>query len=126
MLIVADDIDSLDTEDEQAVEFFAQHIPRTRSKALLTSRRAIFGLGSCTTHVAGMTEAEVAAFLQRRAHTVGLEIGKITKHLVRQVREITDGSPLYIEDFLRLAQFYSLDRALDQWSGRRGNTRDLL
>ena len=121
MLIVADDIDSLDTEDEQAVEFFAQHIPRTRSKALLTSRRAIFGLGSCTTHVAGMTEAEVAAFLQRRAHTVGLEIGKITKHLVRQVREITDGSPLYIEDFLRLAQFYSLDRALDQWSGRRGD-----
>lgn len=121
MLIVADDIDSLDIEDEQAVEFFAQHIPRTRSKALLTSRRAIFGLGSCTTQVAGMTESEVTAFLQRRADTVGLDQEKVTKQLVRRVREITDGSPLYIEDFLRLAQFYSMDRALDQWSGRRGD-----
>jgi tetratricopeptide (TPR) repeat protein len=121
MLIIADDIDSLDTEDEQAVEFFAQHIPRTRSKALLTSRRAIFGLGSCTTQVAGMTEIEVGEFLQRRASSVGLESHKITSSLVRQVRAITDGSPLYIEDFLRLAQFYSMERALDQWSGRRGD-----
>lgn len=77
MFIVADDIDSLDMEDEQAVEFFAQHIPRTRSKALLTSRRSIFGLGSCSTRVAGMSETEVAAFLAKRADVVGLSLTRL-------------------------------------------------
>lgn len=121
MLIVADDIDSLDKEDEQAVEFFAQYIPQTGSKALLTSRREIFGLGGCTTHVSGMTEDEVGAFLRRRAPTIGLDSDKITRALIRQVRDRTDGSPLYIEDLLRLAHFYSLEHALEQWSGRRGD-----
>jgi tetratricopeptide (TPR) repeat protein len=46
---------------------------------------------------------------------------KITQQLVRRVRDMTDGSPLYIEDLLRLAHFYSLEHALDQWSGRRGD-----
>jgi tetratricopeptide (TPR) repeat protein len=121
MLVVADDIDSLDDNDEQAVEFFAQHLPQTASKTLLTSRRAIFGLGGCTTHVSGMTEEEVTEFLVRRAPGLGLEPARISQHLVRQVRDRTDGSPLYIEDLLRLASFYSLDHALDQWSGRRGD-----
>lgn len=121
MLIIADDIDSLDQEDEQAVEFFAQFVPQTGSKTLLTSRRSIFGLGGCTTQVSGMTEAEVGDFLQRRAATVGLESGKITVSTIRRVRDVTDGSPLYIEDLLRLASFYSLEHALSQWSGRRGD-----
>lgn len=121
MLIVADDIDSLDKENEQAVEFFVQHVPQTGSKALITSRREVFGLGSCTTVVAGMSEAEVREFVTRRASAVGLDPERITAKLVRQIRDATDGSPLYIEDLLRLAHFYSLDHALAEWSGRRGD-----
>lgn len=121
MLIVADDIDSLDEEQEQAVEFFAQFIPQTGSKTLLTSRRAIFGLGGCTTHVSGMTEPEVGDFLRRRGPNLGLAPDQIGLSTVRRVREVTDGSPLYIEDLLRLAHFYSLDHALHQWAGRKGD-----
>lgn len=121
MLIVADDIDSLDKTDEQAVEFFAQHVPQTGSKVLLTSRREIFGLGGCTTIVSGMTEDEVGEFLHHRAPVIGLDAQAINQRLVRRILKVTDGSPLYIDDLLRLAHFYSLEHALDQWSGRRGD-----
>lgn len=121
MLIVADDIDSLNVEDEQAVEFFAQFVPQTGSKTLLTSRREIFGLGGSTTKVSGLREPEVEAFLRIRSHTIGLDPKRINQSLIHRVSQITDGSPLYIEDFLRLAQFYSIEGALNQWSSRRGD-----
>jgi tetratricopeptide (TPR) repeat protein len=121
MLVVADDIDSLEKEDEQAVEFFVQRLPPTGCKVLVTSRRELFGLGSCTTRVDGMTEAEVVEFVSRRLSVIGDDPAKVNSKVMRQIREITDGSPLYIEDFLRLAQFYSLEHALQEWSGRRGD-----
>lgn len=121
MLIIVDDIDSLAKEDEEAVEFFSQHVPQTGSKVLLTSRREIFGLGSCTTVVSGMAELEVDELVRRRAPQIGLEPEKITGKLVKKIRAATDGSPLYIEDLLRLAQFYSIETALSNWSGRSGD-----
>jgi tetratricopeptide (TPR) repeat protein len=121
MLVIADDIDSLERADEEAVELFAQHVPQTGSKVLLTSRREIFGLGGCTTIVSGMTEDEVREFLRHRAPIIGLDADKVNQRLVRRIQTVTDGSPLYIDDLLRLAHFYSLEQALDQWSGRRGD-----
>jgi tetratricopeptide (TPR) repeat protein len=121
MLIVADDIDSLDAEDEQAVEFFVHQVPLTKSKVLFTSRRKVFGLGGATTEVGGLTEEEVSHFVRLRAPSLKIDPGKINIRTIRRVRDVTDGSPLYIEDLLRLAQFYSLEHALDQWSGRTGD-----
>jgi hypothetical protein len=121
MLLVADDIDSLDAEDEQAVEFFVHQVPLTKSKVLFTSRRKVFGLGGSTTEVGGLTEEEVTHFVRLRAPSLGLEPTNINMRTIRRIRDATDGSPLYIEDLLRLAQFYSLGHALDQWSGRTGD-----
>jgi len=112
MLIVAGDIDNLATEDEQAVEFFVQNVPQTRSKVLLTSRRQIFGLGNCTTKVTTMSEEEVGEFVVRRILSLGIDRSKVGPPLLRRIREYNDGSPLYIEDLHRLAQFYSLEGGL--------------
>jgi hypothetical protein len=44
-LLVIDDIDSLESKDEDVIEFFSLQVPRTASKVLFTSRRTIFGMG---------------------------------------------------------------------------------
>lgn len=121
MLIIADDIDSLDTEQEQAVEFFVHQVPQTRSKVLITSRRRMFGLGGSTTVIAGLSEADVKELVRRRSLVLGLDLA-LTDRKAREIQRVTDGSPLYIEDLLRLAQFYSLDQALSQWAGRDGDS----
>ncbi len=42
-LVIVDDIDSLESKNENVIEFFSFHVPETRSKVLFTSRRTIFG-----------------------------------------------------------------------------------
>jgi tetratricopeptide (TPR) repeat protein len=121
MLIIADDIDSLEAEEEQAVEFFVHQVPQTKSKVLITSRRRIFGLGGSTTVISGLSEPDVKELVRRRSVALGLDLA-VTDRKARQIQQVTDGSPLYIEDLLRLAQFYSLDQALSQWAGRDGDS----
>ena len=43
--VVVDDVDSLDTDQEDAVEFLASDLPSAGAKVLLTSRRNILGMG---------------------------------------------------------------------------------
>jgi tetratricopeptide (TPR) repeat protein len=121
MLIIADDIDSLDEEQEDAVLFFVQAIPSTGSRVLLTSRRKLFGLGGCTTEVVGLDIDSVQELLRRRSSVYNLPETLGNPKRAREVHRVTDGSPLYIEDLLRLAQFYSLDQAISEWAGRSGD-----
>ena len=121
LLIIADDIDSLENTEEEAIEFLNYDIPRTSSKVLITSRRKLLGLGACTTMVEGLSEAESEIFVVKRAASLGLDAGQFTAARFREIHNITDGSPLYIEDLLRFAQFYSLKRAINDWSGQSGD-----
>ena len=66
-LVVVDDIDSLESEDEDAIEFFTFSVPQTKSKVLLTSRRVVFGMGKATTHIGGFNEADSERFIRSRA-----------------------------------------------------------
>lgn len=121
VLIVADDIDSLEGTEEEAIEFLVHDVARTRSKVLMTSRRQHFGLGGCTTQIEGLDETEVGDLVRRRASALGIDVSQINMTTIRSVRNITDGSPLYIEDLLRFARFFSLKRAISEWSGRGGD-----
>lgn len=121
VLIVADDIDSLEGTEEEAIEFLVHDVARTRSKVLMTSRRQHFGLGGCTTQIEGLDETEVGDLVQRRAPALGIDLTQVNVRTIREIRNITDGSPLYIEDLLRFARFYSLKRAISEWSGRGGD-----
>ena len=120
-LVIVDDVDSLDVVNEDAIEFFSFHVPKTRSKILFTSRRTLFGMGGSTTHVSGFAEDDAKAFIHSRCELMGLDPSAFTEPLVREIVTVTEGSPLYIEDLLRLSiSARSPGAALTTWREKEG------
>jgi len=120
--LVVDDIDSLETENENVIEFFSLHVPQTRSKVLFTSRRTIFGMGGTTTHVSGFTEDDTQKFILSRCQIMELDPAIFNKAVIQRIIKATEGSPLYIEDLLRLtAVVQSASEAIKLWEERGGN-----
>lgn len=120
-LVVIDDIDSLETENENVIEFFSLEIPRTQSKVLFTSRRTIFGMGGSTTHVSGFSDQDAEVFIRSRCEIMELDSAIFDKKTVQRIVRITDGSPLFIEDLVRLtAVAPSAKDAVGLWEERGG------
>jgi hypothetical protein len=120
-LVVVDDLDSLEGQDEEAIEFFALAAPVTKSKILITTRRTVFGMAHTTTHVSGMSPEDFGKFVKSRCHIFGLDPGLLTADRINEIRELTEGSPLYAEDMLRLAASVSLAEAIKSWKGKDGD-----
>ena len=121
-LIVVDDVDSLETEHEDAIEFFSLHLPRTSSKVLFTSRRTIFGMGGTTTHVTGFSEKDAEQFILSRCEAMELDPLAFDKKMVQRVVKATEGSPLYIEDLMRFCPAVrSVAEAVKLWETRDGD-----
>lgn len=121
-LIVVDDIDSLDSENEDVIEFFSLQVPATSSKVLFTSRRPIFGLGGATTHIGGLSDEDAAAFIFSRCEIMELDPAVFDKNLIKRIIKATDSSPLYIEDLMRLtATVNSAPEAVRVWEGKGGS-----
>lgn len=121
-LIVVDDVDSLEGEDEDAVEFFADQVPnKSKSKVLFTSRRTLFGMGNSTTHVGGFSEADAEKFVASRCRLMGLETNVLTASQVKEIVKLTEGSPLYIEDLIRLLTIIPPWDALKVWKEKAGD-----
>jgi len=121
-LLIVDDVDSLEAEHEDAIEFFTLHVPAsTRSKVLLTSRRTVFGMGASTTHISGFNHHDGEAFIRSRCQLMELDSKLFDKSTSKELLKVSEGSPLYVEDILRLsAAVKSVPEALKAWSGRRG------
>jgi tetratricopeptide (TPR) repeat protein len=120
-LVVLDDIDSLEIENEDVIEFFSLHVPTTASKVLFTSRRTIFGLGGTTTHVGGLSDEDAIKFIASRCELLELDPTVFEKKIVNRILTITERSPLYIEDLMRLsATVNSANEALRLWAERGG------
>ena len=120
-LVVVDDVDSLDAEGEEAIAFFVLRVSKTRSKVLFTSRRTMFGLGGCTTHVSGFSQEDARAFIESRTRLMDLDDAAFSLSVVQEIIRVSDGSPLYIEDLLRLSiSAESPSAALQMWQGRKG------
>jgi hypothetical protein len=103
-LVIADDLDSLDSNDEDATKFFAWEIPLASpsTKVLITSRRVQFGMGSDSITVDGFQRAEADAFIDNRATRLGIELDGFTSGVRQKLFEVSEGSPLYLEEMLRL------------------------
>lgn len=120
-LIIVDDVDSLESEDENVIEFFSLQVPSTRSKVLFTSRRTIFGMGGSTTHVSGFKEEDAASFILSRCRIMEMDHAAFTKSVIKEVLRVTEGSPLFIEDLMRLTTTVgSLGDAIGLWAERKG------
>jgi tetratricopeptide (TPR) repeat protein len=116
--IIADDIDTV-LEDDEAVGLFTHEIPHTQSAVLLTSRRAIPGIR--TFNVPGFDAGEAEEFIKSRIRLYGLNTTAFSVSVVRDIARITDGSPLYMDDLLRLAKIVDVSTAIKMWSEKGGD-----
>jgi hypothetical protein len=89
--VVVDDIDSLQSENENVIEFFSLQVPETRSKILFTSRRVIFGMGGTTTHVSGFNLQDAEKFIFSRCELMELDRAVFDKKLIQDILTITEG-----------------------------------
>jgi tetratricopeptide (TPR) repeat protein len=119
-LIVVDDIDSLNMEQEDAVEFLASDLPNAGAKVLLTSRRSLLGMGKNCTIIAGLKEEDAENFIDSRLGLFGLDALGIRSEQRRRIIHLCESSPLYMEDLLRLCSFLPFDQALDSWQAQAG------
>lgn len=121
-LVIVDDVDTLEGQDESATEFFSFNVPHTKSKVLFTSRRTMMGMGATTTHVSGFTEDEVAEFIESRCKQMGLDRRLFDNSTVQKIVKVTEGSPLFIEDLMRLTtSLNSVRDAIKTWEEKGGN-----
>jgi tetratricopeptide (TPR) repeat protein len=120
-LVVVDDLDSLEGDDEAAIEFFTLSVPATKSKVLLTTRRTVFGMAHTTTHVSGMSPEDFDKFLKSRCAMFGLDAKLFTPQRITEIASLTESSPLYAEDLLRLAASVSLYEAIRSWRDKEGD-----
>ena len=116
-LVVLDDLDSLEGMAEDAIEFFTIQAATTRSRVLITSRRQLFGFGARTTVVQGFRGDPGRDFVRSRIDLFGLDPAAFSETHVERILKTTDGSPLFIEDLLRLcAVGVPISQALQQWT----------
>ena len=119
--IIVDDVDSLEAENEDVIEFFSLELPKTSSKVLFTSRRTIFGMGGTTTHVTGFVEQDAENFILSRCRLMEIDPLVFDKKIVHRIQKATEGSPLYIEDLIRsIPSVGSVEEAIKQWETRSG------
>lgn len=121
LLLVVDDVDSIETQEEDVVEFFSVRVPSTRSRVLFTSRRTLLGFGKTTTLVQGFDIPQGTQFIKSRVDMFDLDSRSFGTDSVKRLVRATDGSPLYLEDLLRLSAVAgSLDHAIRAWTERDG------
>jgi tetratricopeptide (TPR) repeat protein len=116
--IVADDIDSV-LEDDDVVGLFTHEIPHTRSTVLMTSRRSIPGIRTFT--VPGFDQSEAEEFIKSRIRIYGLDKASFSGPVIKKIVICTDGSPLYMDDLLRLAKILDVNQAISIWTEKGGD-----
>ena len=122
-LVVLDDINSLEGDIVNALSFFMTEAVKTRSKFLFTSRLIPFGMDTLTTQISGFPSRSTDGreFVRSRIRLFGLDPQAFTGRTIDTVLTVTDGSPLYIEDLLRLALLGdNLQRVCTEWRDRQG------
>jgi hypothetical protein len=120
-LVVVDDVDTLEGDAEEAIEFFTLAAPQTKSKILLTSRRTVFGMGRTTTHVGGFSDTDAEKFIMSRAQLMGLDRSILNRGVVRDIIRVTERSPLYIEDVMRLLAVMPPEETVRVWREKGGD-----
>lgn len=121
ILLIIDDLDTIASEDDDVIDFLAADVSRTGSKTLITSRRPFPGFGRARTKVESFSLDETADFVRSRSDLLQLPAHTWSDRRISEIHRICEGSPLYIEDLLRLAKNDSIRRAIELWSDHQGD-----
>jgi tetratricopeptide (TPR) repeat protein len=116
--IIADDVDTV-LEDDEVVSLFTHEIPHTQSAVLLTSRRAIPGVRSFV--VQGFDSVEAEEFVKSRIRLYKLNAATFTPAIIKEIARTTDGSPLYMDDLMRLTKIVDVQKAIKVWTEKSGD-----
>jgi tetratricopeptide (TPR) repeat protein len=124
-LVILDDVDSLEGSGLEALTFFTLELAKTPSKMLLTSRRVpYFGMEPMTTQVSGFesTSKDGSDFVISRVEMFELDPSFFSsRKLIQEIIRVCDGSPLFIEDLLRLCcHGESPQKAINVWKSQDG------
>ena len=116
--VVVDDIDTV-LDDTELVNFFTFELPSTKSTVLVTSRRDIPGIKNFT--IFGFEPKEAEDFIRSRVELYGLDANAVPDGCFNELVQATDGSPLYMDDLLRLVKIVPVRKAVEMWSEKRGD-----
>ena len=121
-LVILDDIDSLEGKNIEAMNFFVRDANITPSKVLLTSRRVPFGFEPTVTQISGLEDSDSINFIKSRIELYDIDSSQFTNKIMKRIQRACDGSPLFIEDLLRLCKVGETPmRAIEIWRDRDGN-----
>lgn len=120
-LIIADDIDSLEGKEQEAIRFLNSSLASlTGCKVLFTSRRVTMGFEDVGVPVKGLPIEDVTPFLRSRCRKAGINPDPVLQSQDR-IREVCDGSPLYMQDLLRLLRSgMPVAEGIGLWQDKRG------
>ena len=127
--VVIDDIDSLDSSEQQtafqtAVQVFGQTIGRgtAPSKALLTARLDLGAAPNQLLRVRGLETNEFEEYLESVINEFEIDSALLlNKSLLKRFHKATDGSPIFANSVLRLVSYgEKLETAIEKWRGADG------
>lgn len=117
-LIVVDDVDSLSTEDQKRALELGMRTP-SNTKMLLTSRVNFSYSPDNVLKLNGLSEEEFVKYVQVVRDRYKLPNIKDPK--LRQLRDVTGGSPLFTDSLLRLERGgLLLEQAIARWKNEKG------
>ena len=121
-LIVLDDVDSLEGQNlETVLSYFLYRTQAPKSKILLTSRRVPLGMKHTQVEGFMLGSADGSTFIRSRLQLLGLDEQQFPANVVNQILEACDGSPLFVEDLLRLCKIGEQPHAaMQKWKSEGG------
>ena len=78
-------------------------------------------MGKSSTVVEGLSDTEADEFVTSRLAITGMDPEMFTPRQRKRLVRLSEGSPLYIEDILRLCTFLPVDQALSSWEQLGGS-----
>ena len=121
-LVVIDDIDSLSEQEQRQALEIGFFLGGTQSKLLLTTRKNISYSSDICYEIRGLNFSEFEVFFERLRKRLLPTSHKAPKESeVKQIWEVSHGSPLYAESILRLLNFHTVKEAIRKWEYESGD-----
>ena len=121
-LIILDDVDSLQGQHlESTMSYFLYRNPAPKSKVLLTSRRIPLGMEHTQVKGFELGSTDGLSFIRSRLKIYDLEPELYPNAVVNEILQACDGSPLFVQDLLRLCMVGEHPRAaIEKWKSAGG------
>lgn len=117
ILLVVDDFDTV-ANDADLSEYILYNLRNTAARVLLTSRHILAGVRG--TEVTPFNDDELKEFVELRSKEHGTSTEECLKWL-NAIKSVTDGYPLFVDDLIRHAHFWSVKDAVNHWQNRKGD-----